>query len=245
MEKEIKIQTNDGHLIYGTLNYMQDSCSKLIVFVHGLSDNKEHRLVFNTSKFFKTKGFHTLRISLYSDEKKARILEECSIGTFVEDINSVIDEFSGKYEKIFICCHSLGFVVLDCDLKNVTSLILWDPSLALRKERIENIKYYPELKSYMINWGVSFIVGKQLKIDWENINETRLLKNLTKPCAIFMAEKNNFKLGWKKNLEYLKSRNIYKEIKGASHDFTEEGKEDELFGESLKWINSFKDASRT
>ena len=147
MEEELKIPTNDGHLIWGTLNYCDKKSDRLIIFVHGLSDNQHHRIIFNASKFFKTRGFHTFRFSLYSENNNARILEECSIGTFVEDINSVIDYFKDDYKELYIVCHSLGFVVLDCDLSAIKSIALWDPSLSLKSERARSIRYVPNLNS--------------------------------------------------------------------------------------------------
>lgn len=236
MEEIIKIFTNDNHLIDGTLNYMDKSNEKLIIFVHGLSDNKHHRLNYNAAKFFKTRGFHTFRFSLYSGEKMGRILEECSIKTFIEDTNNVIEYFRGKYKEVYLICHSLGFVVLDCDLKKIKKIVLWDPSLSLKKDRIESLKFDPELNLYFINWGVSFIISKQLKIDWENINDKRLLRNLKVPVGIFMAEENDLKIGWKDNLKYLSVKYSYAEIKGASHGFSEEGIDDYLYKETLKYL---------
>ena len=241
MENHPKIPTNDGHLIYGTLNYTDKQSKNLIIFVHGLSDNENSRTVFNAAKYFKTKDFHTFRFSLYSDKNKARVLEDCSIGTFVEDINSVIYYFREKYDKIFLACHSLGFVVLDCDLENIERVALWDPSLSLKKDRIKTLRYKPSIQSYFINWGISFIIGKQLKIDWENINDARLLKNIKVPLCILMAENNDLKIGWKSNLKYLNAKHEYKEIKGASHGFVEEGTEEQLFEETLKWFNKEND----
>ncbi|MBU0461678.1 MAG: hypothetical protein KJ574_03770 [Nanoarchaeota archaeon] len=237
MEDNLKIPTNDGHLIYGTLNYINKEPKRLIIFVHGLSDNKDHRTVFNAARYFKTQGFHTFRFSLYSDDDKARVLEDCSIGTFVEDINSVIYYFKGKFDEIFLACHSLGFVVLDCDLEGVKSIALWDPSLSLKEDRIETLRYEPAIHAYFINWGISFIIGKQLKIDWENINDERLLRNVKTPLCILMAEDSNLKIGWKSNLKYLNVEHEYHEIKGASHDFVEEGTEEKLFEETLEWFN--------
>jgi len=236
METQIKIPSNDGHLIYGTLNHIDKQSKKLIIFVHGLSDNQHHRLVFNAARYFKTKGFHTFRPSLYTEEDKGRVLEDCSIGTFVEDINSVIYYFREKYDKIYLVCHSLGFVVLDCDTDDIERIALWDPSLSLKKDRIDTLRYEPKIQAYFINWGISFIIGKQLKIDWENINDARLLKHVNKPLCILMAENSNLKIGWKGNLKYLDVEHRYKEIKGASHGFVEEGAEEKLFEETLKWF---------
>jgi len=238
MEEVVSILTNDKHLIDGTLNYMNPKDNKLIIFVHGLSDDQHHRLNYNASKFFKTKGFQTFRFSLYSGGEKGRVLEDCSIGTFIEDINTVIDYFRKKYESIYIVCHSLGFVVLDCDLEGVERIVLWEPSLALKKERIEMLKYDESLNAYFVNWGISFLMGKQLKIDWENINDKRLLKNLKVPIGVFMAENSNLKLGWQDNLKYLTVKYYYTIIKGASHGFYEEGVDDKLYQETLDYINS-------
>lgn len=237
MEEIIRIPTKDNYLIDGTLNYTNKIKEKLIIFVHGLSDNKDHRLIFNAAKFFKTKGFHTFRFSLYSGDQKGRVLDECSIKTFVEDINTVIEYFKKKYNKIYIICHSLGFVVLDCKLEGIKKIILWEPSLALRKERIKELKYEPKSKKYFINWGINFVIGKQLKIDWENINDKKLLKKIKIPMAIFMAENSNLKLGWGKNLKYLNTKYYYSIIKGASHGFYEEGIDDYLYKETLKQLN--------
>jgi len=116
-----------------------------------LSDNQHHRLVFNAARYFKTKGFHTFRPSLYSEEDKGRVLEDCSIGTFVEDINSVIYYFKETYDQIYLVCHSLGFVILDCDTDDIERIALWDPSLSLKKDRIETLRYEPKIQAYFIN----------------------------------------------------------------------------------------------
>lgn len=237
MENNIKIPTNDGHLIYGSLLSKNKERSKgLVIFVHGLSDNKDFRLIYNGAHFFKKKGFDTYRFNLYSDDPKARILENCSISTFIEDINSVFSYFRDKYKKIYLVCHSLGFVVLDCDLSIISKIVFWDPSLALKENRIESLRYEPKIDHYFINWGISFIISKQLKTEWENINDERLVKKLRVPLCLLMAEKSDLKIGWKENLKYLKAGYVYKEIQGASHTFWEEGSEDKIFKESLKWI---------
>ena len=240
MEESIKISTNDNNIIDGTLNYTNDKDDKLIIFVHGLSDDKDHRLNFNASKFFKTKGYHTFRFSLYSGESNGRILEECSIGTFTEDTNTVIEYFKGKYKKIYLVCHSLGFVVLDCDLEGIDKISLWDPALSLKKNSISSLKYIENLNSYIINWGVTFLIGKQLKIDWENINDKRLLKNIKVPLGIFVAQNSDFKIGWKNNLKYINVEYTFEEIKGASHGFLEEGTDDSLYEKTLDYLSKWK-----
>lgn len=236
MQRDISIPTNDGHLVDGTLDYLHEGKDTLLILVHGLSDNKDHRLVFNAAKYFKQKGVHAFRFSLYSDGLKNRSLEECSIGTFIADTNAVLDYFKGEYKKIYIACHSLGFVTLGCDLSGISGVALWDPSLSLKVERIQEMRYEPKLDAYSIDWGVRFIISKQLKIDWENIDDHKLLAHVQTPLCILMAAENDLRIGWQKNIDTLTVPYTYAEIAGASHGFVEEGKEEELFDTTCKWI---------
>ncbi|MBW6461824.1 MAG: hypothetical protein K0B07_02150 [DPANN group archaeon] len=109
---------------------------------------------------------------------------------------------------------------MDCETDNVERIALWYPSLSLKKDRIDTLRYEPKIQAYFINWCISFIISKQLKIDWENINDSQLLKHVTKPLCILMAEKSNLKIDWKSNLKYLNVESDYTEINGASHSFT-------------------------
>lgn len=236
MESELAIPTNDGNKIYGTLNQAREDNEKLIILVHGLADDRHHRIVFNASRYFNKEGFDTFRPSLYSAENDSRRLENCTIGTFVEDLNSVIYEFEDNYNDVYLACHSLGFVALDCDLNSIKGLVLWDPSLSLEKDRIQNIEYKEEIDSYLINWGVTFLIGEQLKIDWENINDERMLKNLDTPVKVIAAGKNDLRKAWEQNLSHIEQEYSYTVVGDASHGFTEEGVQEKLFSETIDWI---------
>ena len=50
---------------------------------------------------------------------------------------------------------------------------------------------------------MSFLIGEQLKRDWENINDDRLLLNLETPLKVIMAGKNDLKNAWEQKLEKL------------------------------------------
>jgi pimeloyl-ACP methyl ester carboxylesterase len=241
VQRELAVDTNDGSKVYGTLNSKSDS-DRLVILVHGLSDSRNHRIVFNAHKFLVERGFDTYRPGLYSMEDGARSLEECSIGTFVEDLNSVIYNFVDDYEQIFLGCHSLGFVALDCDLSDIDGVVLWDPALSLEEERIQSMEHRPDLNAYLINRGVSFLIGEQLKRDWENINDDRLLLNLETPLKVIMAGKNDLKNAWEQKLEKLNQNAEYSVIDGASHGFTEEDVEKELFSRTVDWLTEFSDS---
>ena len=98
MEKEIKIKTQDKHLIYGTLNFKVKS-DELIIFVHGLTGNKNEHIFFNGSKFFNSNGYDTFRFDLYSDLNLGRTLLECTIDTHAEDVSTVLDYLAENIKK--------------------------------------------------------------------------------------------------------------------------------------------------
>lgn len=60
MEKRIKLQTADNHIIYGTLNSVKSENSRLVIFVHGLTGNQNEHHYFNAVPFFTKNGFDTL-----------------------------------------------------------------------------------------------------------------------------------------------------------------------------------------
>jgi len=71
-----------------------------------------------------------------------------------------------------------------------------------------------------------------------SLNPVNLVRNIHKPLKVIYAEKGNVSAG--KN--YFKMANSPKDlvmIKRAGHTFDEEGTEERLFQESLKWIKKF------
>ncbi|MBI4162129.1 MAG: hypothetical protein HY513_00470 [Candidatus Aenigmarchaeota archaeon] len=75
MEKEIKLKTKDGRVIYGTLNSQKNN-KKLLIVVHGLMSSIIENPYFSASRFFPKHGFDAFRIELYSGNKKARKLKD-------------------------------------------------------------------------------------------------------------------------------------------------------------------------
>lgn len=98
MEKLYTAKTFDGKTIYGKLNYIKPG-KTLIIFVHGLTGSINEHIFFNAAKFFPERNFHTLRFNLYSSEKNARRLEECTINLHSEDLDQVIESVRKDFEK--------------------------------------------------------------------------------------------------------------------------------------------------
>src|ERR1700722_40745 len=108
MEKELKIKTPDGKMIYGIL---RGSLSKpLIIHVHGLAGNMNEAMHYNAARYFEKHGFSSFRFNLYSWEKGGRKLHECTFSTHGKDIDTVLKYLESRgARKIFVVGHSYGW----------------------------------------------------------------------------------------------------------------------------------------
>ncbi len=238
MEKVIEIKTQDKHIIYGTLNFKVKS-DKLIIFVHGLTGNKNEHIFFNGYKYFNLNGYDTFRFDLYTDSKLGRTLLECTIDTHAEDVSTVLDYFSGKYKKIYLVGHSFGGPsILFSTQKNVEKIVLWDPSLS-HLTLIEDLEYSKALNCYKIKWCVESLMSIDMFENWKK-KDKLMVGFIKRPTKIICAEKGILLDMWEKE-----KKNIGKDckivmIKNADHCFNNEGNEEDLFDETLKWFNKSK-----
>lgn len=156
MEKFIKIKTSDHKIIYGTLNLAPKESDRLIIFVHGLMGYQNEHIYYNSAKHFPKRGFNTFRFDLYSEERRARNLKECTIGINADDLDTVVNYFRTKFKKIYLVGHSLGgATVMLADLKPIRSVVLWDSTYNLNDKLTRGLKYLPELDGL-------FLIGEQV-----------------------------------------------------------------------------------
>ena len=99
MEQQIKLQTKDSHIIYGTFNSQQNAAQTLLIFVHGLTGHQNEHHYFNAVSFFTKNGFDTFRFNFYSKSSNARQLSDCTISIHVEDLKIIINNFKKQYKN--------------------------------------------------------------------------------------------------------------------------------------------------
>ena len=88
----------------------------------------------------------------------------------------------------------------------------------------------------MLRWGEEVIVGKQMVEEWKAVNLNELAGKIKIPCKFIFAEKAGKYEIWKPFLNQIKVKNEVTIVKNATHCFVEEGTEQELFNETLKWV---------
>lgn len=239
METEYIIPSTDEHLLYGLLNSQKET-NKLIIFVNGLGATKELHTGFNSARYFPKKGFDTFRFDFFSNKEKGRLLSDCSITTFTQDLNSVSSFFEKKYENIFLIGASLGgCAVINSNQKNIEKIVLWDGALFPKdKNNTYNKKFtwIESLNKYLMRGSIEYLVSKELVDERSKQNED-IISKIKKPIKLIMAEKFHQKDRWKKHLSLIKVPSEFIIIENASHGFDEEGVEEQLFEETLKFLN--------
>ncbi|MFA5886319.1 MAG: alpha/beta fold hydrolase [Patescibacteria group bacterium] len=239
MQKDISIKSKDKKFrIYGTFDELVKSES-LIIFVHGLTGNKNHHQFYNAAKYFTKHKYSTYRFNLYSGEKNGRSLEDCTISTHTEDLNEVVKYFKSKFKNIYLVGHSLGGpVILNANLSAISRIVLWDPSVKTKTEDDEFnwYSFNKSLNAYVASWGISYVVSKGLFKEWNNLDYDKWVENCTMPLKIVCAGDGILKGEWKNLIKKFKVEKELIVIKNAGHCFDEGDTEKELFIESLSWF---------
>lgn len=242
-ERPITLDTPDGFCLYGVLNY-QVSRRKLVVFVHGLTGEKENHLYYNGARFFPANGFDTFRYDLFSNESNGRKLVNCALSTFSQDLDLVLTHFSKEYDEIHVVGHSIGgCIAMNADQTNVASLILWD--VGLQNEAHSNspakngpFEYNDTLNAYLAKLKISYLLSTEL-IRERAQQGARVVKKIKRPTKLIFAGNTDMHKTWAANFCHIKPPYQVSTIDGAGHGFNELGKNDVLFDETLNWLNGF------
>lgn len=240
MEKEIKIKAKDGKYIYGKLRGLLKS--PLIVFTHGLTGYMDEHFFYNGARFFEKKGFATFRFNLYDDHDDARKLQEVDLGINAKDLNNVVEYFKRKkVRNIYVVGHSYaGPAILLSKTEGYRGIVLWDPTMdpdmAYRKTIPDKIA-----KGFIREWSFKFILGKEMISEAKTFSDFTILAEKNKvPIKIILAEDGNAQS--KRKGTFFKALVEPKEIivlKKAGHTFSEDGIEEKLFIETLKWFSRY------
>ena len=97
------------------------------------------------------------------------------------------------------------------------------------------LSYNKELDLYVLHWGTEYFISKQMFEERKN-QDSRLVKKITRPAKIICAGQGKLKDDWKKVVDKIQAPYEFMVLDGAGHCFNEEGIEEILFDETLKWF---------
>lgn len=240
MEKRIEIKTDDGKTIYAVLN---GPLTQPVVFlVHGLSSHANHITCHNAVPFFNKKGFSVFRINLYSSQKNARILHETTLRTHGLDIDSCLGYLKKKgVKKIFMAGHSYGFPSILCASdRSMRAIVSWDGSF-LPHNFFDNLPKSKDVRGRMMAGGTLVLLGENMVREAKELSIEKIFKTFTVPIKFISAsvKAENNRAEMRRMSKLLAAPNEMAVIKGASHNFVEEGVLEKLYEETYSWFKKY------
>lgn len=239
MEKQVLLPTSNNKKILGKL---RGSLQRpLVVFVHGLSSHLDHHIFFNGARYFEKRGFASFRFNFYGNGSQARRMIDCTLKVHIYDLNRVIEYFRKKrVKRIFLVGHSLGgLTILMSNNRGYDSLVLWDASYNPVENLFSSVRYIKEMKGYVYRHAYNVIVNRELVRETKNLQCDNLTRNIHVPIKIICAEKGILVPGGKVYYKNANKPKSFVVIKNATHSFGEDGNEERLFKETIKWFKNY------
>lgn len=240
MESNLKILTPDGKVIYGKLR--GPLSQTLAIFVHGLGGRMDQHIYYNGARFLEKRNISSFRFNLYSWEKDARNLSNCTIEMHSKDLDTVIDYFRKQgAKKIFVIGHSFGGpTILLSKNKDYDGVILWDPSYA-EPLSFKDAKYIESLDMYKGKWEFEILFNKEMVEEAKTLKEReeKATQQIKVPIEIITAGNGFLIDGGKRYFELANEPKEHVILEGAGHGFDEDGIEEKLFNETLSWIKKY------
>lgn len=144
--------------------------------------------------------------------------------------------------KIFLVGHSFGWPsILHAKNRNFSAVAAWDGSM-LPYSRKVFAKRSINPKGRIFDEGYWVIMGERMADDSYSFDSWASIKKFDKPIAFITVDSNtkgNMN-GNKKMYAAAQGKKKLVIIKGAAHNFAEEGKEEELYAATVKWFKEFK-----
>jgi len=196
--------------------------------------------------WFAKHGYATYRFNLYSWQKDARQLMNCTLTTHANDLDAVVAHFRRKgHKKIFVIGHSFGGPTIFLSKKqDFDAAVMWDPSygLSFTKKNYGSPggRFVKVLNGYVMPWGANVVLSKRMAKDVDALVWDDLPKAFHVPLKIFAAQKGVLMKGCQKYFEAAKKPRALVTVKGATHYFDDTPRmQERLFSASGTWFKKF------
>jgi dienelactone hydrolase len=244
MEKDLNIKVDARYRVYGRL--AGSLKHPVIVIVHGLPCSIYEGLYEDAAQWFASHGYAVYRFNLYSWQKDARQLIDCTLKTHADDLDAVIRYFrKRKVQKTFVAGHSFGApTILTSQEQRFDAAALWDGSfdISFVKEKYGQPggKFIRQLNGYFMRWGSNVIIGRAMAYEIDQIRWDELTKNFHKPLNIIAAGKGILVKGANKYFAAAREPKSIQIIKGATHFFDDTPNiRIKLFRATKHWFDKF------
>jgi len=120
---------------------------------------------------------------------------------------------------------------------DVDAIILWEPSLVLDESNYRSWEPCQDKDIYIFKGSVDKLASKKMYDEWVQSNQS-MLQSMKIPVCIICAGDGTLLPRWKSVLDKMIVPYKFLVIDGAGHGFDEEGAEDKLFTETLKYLTT-------
>ena len=235
MEEEIIFTTRGWFKIPCSVHTVQDS-KKCIVFVHGLTGHKDESHYLKAVEFFVPRWYTCLRFNYYSSLLWARTLHTSSITTHNRDLEDILSQIHWRYEEIYLVGHSLGgpsIVGIKSIPHEVKKVILWDPVVELISLKERCTKEWEYI--FFENSGKKICISQELFEETSSIDNMKSIQEFPLPICIVFAQLHKY-AKYSQYMTEVGVKNVT--IAWATHCFREPGKVEELYIQTLQFIET-------
>jgi pimeloyl-ACP methyl ester carboxylesterase len=236
-QSPLAVPTQDGKLIHGVLR--ETGSRRLVVHMHGLTHNKDCYLEILSAEYAEERGYDCFRFGFYERLPKARTLDSITLMDHVRDFGTVLAHLRDRYDAIYVSGHSLGgLTALIANPEGVRAMSLWDPPTDTTHfwRVVGGLRFVPEIDKYMLDYGRTFVVGKELVEEFKEYPDAQCLelaRRARTPVQFVIPEETMFLASPHASPEryaeaFPNGFALYR-MKKANHIFSYEGNRQELF----------------
>ena len=238
MERTFTLRTRGRKVIYGKI---RGSLHRpVVVLVHGLSGHMDEALHYNAARFFEQHGFTSVRFNLYSWEPGGRKLAQCTLKIHARDLDAVVTWLRRRGAKwVYVVGHSYGApTILHSQQKQFDGVVFWDGSYGTISRYLLKLLKVPGFPARVMDGGYGVLVGERMVQESTKVDSLALVRKLRVPMGFFYAGKGRIQAGGRAMYRAARGPKVFKVIPGAGHNFSEDGKQEQLFRATLAWLKN-------
>lgn len=235
MEQHINIPTTDGFELPGILNSKQKS-HKLLLFVHGFTGSMTEAHYYCAKEYFTQRWYDVFRFNLYTDGEQTRKLRDCSVKTHSQDIQ-IVSEYFSNYTEVCFVGHSLAGPCLagvSVFPENIKKIVFWDPAFEMQTTGKKIFKVGDAFRYQSSGKHIEISETMREEFLQDTFLDTLEKQNFSKENMFAIYADGDRHILNKPKTDALGIASVV--IEWANHWFTQEGKFEELFKNTLEFI---------
>lgn len=246
-EMPFDLPTKDGKSIFCILNRAGDQpADKVVVLSHGLGGGPYEHMHQQAKEYFSALGYDVVRFAYYWSEPGCRVLDETTLETHAEDLNTVIEHLRGTYRDIYACGHSYGGLTFLFAQPKITALGFWDS--AYRPGWPKTALTLDDETTYVRFGGKKSLIGRAMVSEAQRLLSSpeelqERAGRIATPSLIVVAGAGDKQEDLQKMFNALSVPKDIVTVAGADHGFNASPALEELLKVTGNWFAQYPDTA--